>query len=529
MHYSRSAIRERAVQTQRPEHPSIASAWTRQLALALSLLSPVGASTASRAFAQDDGGAFPSSTTSEMASNPLESLEKLTTPFLSRSSAETRMRGPDYQRYARAKAEHDELFGANSSVLLVWPDHYLSYEPFGETTRFDDHGLKEHIRTWSREQFGDRRDGVLNLDEAVATVRATTSLLGPAAFRISDQQSEGSPLIAVIGFDSARPRTLALKSLAGISCPTVMLTRLISREDLATFVRLHESGHAFQFLSGLNKDSDHESPYERCIIEAEADVFACLWWLKTHAGDAAVPTFFSHLRRSSYFEHSVAGNEKMSVQYATQLPFFTALKFGELFATDGTLAEMTPEEIYIKTRQIVRLSLPYEKDILDETRALRSALKDSWQLPFRARIAQLTQMTHSETVSPLVQSAVEMYLESADFLTNPIHLRTEHPELAHLPLNEQAKILWLRELSDDLRHATAPTLVFDRHITELSAAGLTLWRLSTPSSDPETLTRVIMHEGSSDAFFVPIETRSYYLDVAKKIAIEKMNAPPASP
>jgi len=517
------------VQTYRPEHPSIASTWARQLVLSLSLLSPLGATAISQALGQERDGALAREGTAVVSSDPLDDLHTISTPFLSRSSAEARMRGADYPRYERARAEHAQIFGAKSSVLLIWPDHYLSYEPLGETTRFDDHGLKEHMHAWCREQLRSNHTSVPNFEDAVATVRATTSILGPAAFRIIDEQVEGPPLIAVVGFDSARPRALALKSLAGISCPTVMLTRLISREDLATFVRLHESGHAFQFLAGTNTNAEHESLYESCIIEAEADVFACLWWIKTHSGDTTVPTFFSHLRRSSYFEHAAGGTEKVSIQYATHLPFSAAIKFGELLVADGTLAAMTPEEIYSKARQIVALALPHEQEITDTTRILRTALHDSWQLPFHNRISQLSQMAQNDTVSPRIRSSLQLYLESVDFLTNPIHLRVAHPELAHFSLREQAKILWLRELTDDLRNATAPTLVLDRYTTELSAAALILWRLSTANSDPEAITKFIMHEGSPNAFFVPTETRSYYLDLAKKIAIETMNTPRALP
>jgi hypothetical protein len=172
-------------------------------------------------------------------------------------------------------------------------------------------------------------------------VYATTSLVGPAAFQINDTQTNATALIAVVGFDSARPRTLALKSIAGIACPTVMLTRLISRDDLETYVRFHESAHALQFVRGMRKEAQHESHYERCRVEAEADVFASLWWLKTRHGDAVVPTFVSHLRRSSYFEHAVRGNERISIQYAIHQPLIAALELGEQMARDGTLSTMS--------------------------------------------------------------------------------------------------------------------------------------------------------------------------------------------
>ncbi len=494
-------------------------AWVRPLALVLSSLAPLGAA---RVTAQEDPNPHPRTVSAAVSEFPPHGLDALTVPYLARSSAQSPEGSTDFLRFAYAARAHEEIFGANSPVLLVWPDHYLSYEPLGAGSRFDTNRLRERLIEQGRAVLLDGTYMQVKYDEAISTVRATTNLIGPAAFPLSERQAETPSLVAVVGYDSARPRTLALKSLAGISCPTAMLTRLIPRDDLHAFVLLHESGHAFQFLSGHKNDFEHESNYERCIAEAEADVFAALWWLKTRQGDAAVPTYFSHLRCSSFFEHTVRGNERVSLQYATDVSLRIALDIGARLVAEGTLAEMRPEEIYVKSRQIVQHTLPAERHIVELSRALHEALSQAWQLPFHARIERLEQMVRDGDIAPALQPAVEGYLESAAFLTEPSHLRVEYPDLASLPLNQQAEQIWIQELMADLQYAVAPALVLERYSTELSAAALGVWRLTTTSSDPEGLSRYIMHDGAPNTFFVPTERRSYYLDLTKKILEEKI-------
>jgi len=495
--------------------------WMRPLALALSLLSPVGAS---RTAAQEHSDIQPEVFISAVSTPPGPSLEQLSIPHLNHSISQSPTSHPDYLRFSKALKEHEEIFGIGSSVLLVWPDQYLSYEPLAGGTRFDNSRLMEFLTARGREVLLDGSYMLLKYDEAISTVRATTNLVGPAAFPLSDRQPEAPALVAVVGYDSARPRTLALKSLAGISCPTAMLTRLISRDDLRAFVQLHESGHALQFISGRHEDSEHESHYARCIIEAEADVFAALWWLKTRGGDATVPNYFYHVRCSSYFEHAARGAERVSLQYATHLPLLSALDEGGRLFHNGALSAMQPEEIYALSRKIVRCTLPQERETLELTRIIHRALGEAWQLPFHTRIERLSQMMHHGEVDTALQLSLQSYLSSTAFLTDSIHLGAEHADLAHLPLNQQAEQVWLRELREDLNYAVAPTLVLERYSTELSGAALGVWRLSVSSPEPDKLTRFIVHDGAVDAFFVPTERRSKHLDAAKEELTERLRA-----
>jgi hypothetical protein len=493
----------------------------RPLALALSLCSPIGAA---RSAAQEQSEIQPEVLISVVSTPPEPGLEQLSIPHLNHSISQSPTTHPDYLRFSKALKEHEEIFGIDSSVLLVWPDHFLSYEPLAGATLFDDSRLMEFLTARGREVLLDGSYMLLKYDEAISTVRATTNLVGPAAFPLSERQPEVPTLIAVVGYDSARPRTLALKSLAGMSCPTAMLSRFISRDDLRAFVQLHESGHALQFISGRHEDSEHESHYARCITEAEADVFATLWWLKTREGDTTVPNYFYHLRCSSYFEHAARGAERVSLQYATHIPLLSALDQGERLFRNGALSAMQPEGIYELSRQIVRRTLLQERETLELTRAVHRALGDAWQLPFHARIERLNQMMRQAEVDTALQPAVQSYLSSVTFLTDPVHLHAEYPDLTHLPLGQLAERVWLRELRGDLNYAVAPTLVLERYSTELSGAALGVWRLSASSPEPDKLTRFIVHDGAVDAFFVPTEHRSKHLDAAKEELTERLRA-----
>jgi hypothetical protein len=193
---------------------------------------------------------------------------------------------------------------------------------------------------------------------------------------------------------------------------------------------------------------------------------------------------------------------------------------------DGTLVTMDSHAVYKLARQIVRFTLPQEQALLDTTSTIREALNEAWQLPFHTRIAKLTQISDSGTSSRFLDSSIRSYLESADYLTNPAHVRAEYPDLAQLPLNKQAEVLWTQELIADLQHATAPMLVLERYTRELAAAELETWRLSTSSGDEDTLSDFAKYRGAADAFFVPIEKRAEFLKIAKKLVIEKLSAPP---
>jgi hypothetical protein len=446
----------------------------------------------------------------------------LSIPRVTTTSPKPPESAPDFARFISAVDEHNTIFGERSNVLLVWPDHFLSYEPTKGNT-FNSLALREHLEGMSKKTSAEDSHTNVRYDDAVSTVRATTSLVGPAAFSLSDYLPESPPLVVVVGFDSSRPRSLVLKSLAGINCPTVMLTRTISRDDLHSFVRLHESGHAFQHIEGRVKDSDVETSYERCIIEAEADVFATLWWLKTRHGDETVPRFFAHLRNSNYFEHAARACGDLTIQYATHLPLRVALELGAHLHKEGSLSSMSAREIHAHAQKIVKLSLPQEHQLRDTTRLLKATLKDLWQHAFQTRIALITKLLEAEDTPSELRPALTSYLESVSFLTDPKHLRDAFPELMHLTLAEQAEQIWVRELIDDLEYAVIPSIVVERYTNDLSAAALAVWRLSHTSSDSDELARVIQHNGSSDMFFVPTSKRAHYLEIAQQILLEKIN------
>ncbi len=454
---------------------------------------------------------------------PLESLSTLTVPRITSPDPKLPEHFPDFARFLEAVGEHETIFGERSHVILVWPDHYLSYE----TTRgsiFHSVALREHLESVSKETLPTGSYAGVQYEDAVSAVRASTSFVGPAAFSFSDNQPEFPPLVAVVGYDSSRPRSLVIKSLAGIACPTVMFTQMISRDDLHAFVRLHESGHAFQHTAGRVKESDVETSYERCIIEAEADVFATLWWLKTRNGDETVPRFFAHLRNSNYFEHAARSCEELTVQYATHLPLRAALEVGAGLAKKGALSSMSAEEVHRHAQKIVALALPPEHQLRQTTQLLKTTLQDLWKHPFHARSSLIAESLTGEEIPSELRPALTSYLESVSFLTDPSHLQTTFPELAHLTLAEQAEQIWIRELIDDLHYAVTPSMVVERYSHDLAAAALAVWRFSRTTADVEgeELKRVIVHDGSPDLFFVPTARRERYLEMAQQILRERM-------
>jgi hypothetical protein len=426
-------------------------------------------------------------------------------------------------RHETAIRDHEFIFGKDSPVLLIWPDHYLSYEHLGGMTSFSGEALRDTLQAEGRRLILDGTTSPHAFEDSVSTVRATTSLLGPAAFPITERSPEFPPLIAVVGFDSARPRSLALKSLAGITCPTFMFTHLLSREDLHTFVRFHESGHVFQHLSGRILPNDVETAYERCRVEAEADVFASLWWQKTHGGDLHVPNFFSHLRHSNFIECAVSGNKNLTLQYSTVIPLQASIARGELLWKSGQLSQMSSEEVYCMARSIVSNSLPTEHQLTATIRELHEVLAPHWKEPFHRRIAGIRAFL-SETKPPApLEEAIQKYLQSIDFLTEPAHISKSHPHLSRLTLTQQAQELWLEELIDDLKFSHAPALVIDRYELELSSTALALWRLSVTSSKGDAIKDYIKHSGSPDEFFVPSETKSRLLSDVKEVVIQRLN------
>jgi hypothetical protein len=132
-------------------------------------------------------------------------------------------------------------------------------------------------------------------------------------------------------------------------------------------------------------------------------------------------------------------------------------------------------------------------------------------------------MSATSRFSAPLDASIKSYLESADFLTNPAHVQAEYPDLAHLPLRDQAQALWIRELVEDLRYATAPMLVLERYTRQLSAAELEAWRLS---SDPDSLTDFIKRRGAPDAFFVPMEEQEKLLHAARHNVLRKLTTHP---
>jgi len=487
--------------------------WVKHLVVALSFLSPVAAP---RAEGQDISDTEMSRVTKLIEPTPLERLTTFTVPSIKSSTHKIPENSPDFRRFMRASAEHDLIFGEGSNVLLVWPDHYLSYEPH-KGSNFNSSALREHLEAVSRETAFSGTYANVKYDDAVSAVNATTSFVGPAAFSLSDHLPDSPPLVAVVGFDSSRPRSIALRSLAGINCPTVMLTRTIAREDLHSFVRLHESGHALQHTDGRVKDSGVETSYERCIIESEADVFATLWWLKTRNGDNTVPMYFAHLRNSNYFEHAARSCGEMTIQYATQRPLFAALEVGAHFAKQGTLSAMSAEEIYVHAQKIVMLSLPPEPELRDTTRSLKETMRDLWQNPFKTRLAMVTETLKAEDTPAELRSALTSYLESATFLTDTKHLENSFPELSHLTLTEKAEQIWVQELIDDLQFSVTPSIVVERYASDLAAAALATWRLTNTSPDGDQVRRVIQIDGAPDMLFVPTSTRERYLEIAKRV------------
>ena len=426
-------------------------------------------------------------------------------------------------RYETALREHEQIFGKGSAAILVWPDHYLSYERLGGKTSFEEQVLKDTLRSEGARVIIDGSTLVHPLEDAVSTVRATTALLGPASFPIVKGSPEFPPVIAVVGFDSARPRSLAQKSLAGITCPTFMFTQLLSREDLHTFVRFHESGHVFQHFSGRVLPDDIETPYERCRIEAEADVFAALWWIKTHSGDRSVPSFFSHLRTSNFIECAASGNERLTLQYATILPLQSAIERGAALWESGELDEMSSDEVYYLARSIVAHVLPTERQLTATIRELHDALTPYWKEPFHRRTASIRESLAKKDTPKSVEAVVEMYLDSVDFFTDPSHVVRSHPHLADLPAADQAREIWLQELLDDLAFSDAPALVIDRYELDLSSSALALWRLSVTSSRGEEIKEYIKYSGAPNEYFVPSEIKSRMLSDVKKSAIEALN------
>jgi hypothetical protein len=485
----------------------------------LSFFSPVALP---RAEGQEESSSSAPRVTTLVVPTRLESLSALAVPRISTSTPRIPEHAPDFARFTHALDEHEAIFGERSNVLLVWPDHYLSYEPSKGIT-FNSAALQEHLEALSSKNASRDSFTAVKYEDAISTVRSTTSFVGAAAFSISDYHPESPPLVAVVGYDSSRPRSLVLKSLAGITCPTVMLTQMISRDDLHSFVRLHESGHAFQHTEGRVKDGSVETSYERCIIEAEADVFATLWWLKTRHGDASVPTYFAHLRSSNYFEYTARACEEATIQYATYRPLRAALEVGAYLEKNGSLSAMSAAEIHMQARKIVALSLPPEHQLRDTTALLKATLHNLWQHPFHTRIGLVTELLTAEAPPVEIRESLQWYLESVNFLTDPKNLTSSFPELSHLPLAEQAEHIWVNELINDLEYAVTPSLVIERYSNDLSAAALAVWRLSSASSDGEDLKRIIQIDGSPEQFFVPTGKKDRYLEIAQQILLDKMN------
>ncbi len=498
---------------------SAVESWARGLALSLSLLLPASALT-QRAKAQETGApgttlVSTKASTAERVTNSLDVRLAPVTPVMLREAKLS-----DNARHELARSEHRLIFGDDSGTLLVWPDHYLSYERLGNKTLFESNALWNLFLAENRRLIPDGSSHRQSIDDAVSTVRATTTLLGPAAFPIAEGSPESQPIIAVVGYDSARPRSLALKSLAGISCPSVMLTQQISRDDLHAFVRFHESGHVFQHRNGRVKPNDVETPYERCRIEAEADVFATLWWLKTRSGDQELPCFFSKLRISNFLECSVAGDSQLAMQYATVAPLLAGIERGAHLARVGTLEDSSAYDLYIMSRAIVDGSLPQHAQLEETIRLLNRELGNIWGYPLRERAEMIRQALAQEEIAQQVVPLVELYLESITSLASPQPLLESRADLNGYSMTQKAEIIWLEELLEDVRYSTAPLLVIERYENDLSAAALALWRLSVTAKDPESLKNKIKHSGSPDELFVPLETRANRLGEVKQVLIE---------
>jgi hypothetical protein len=184
---------------------------------------------------------------------------------------------------------------------------------------------------------------------------------------------------------------------------------------------------------------------------------------------------------------------------------------------------MSAEEIHMQARKIVALALPPEHQLRETTSVLKATLRNLWQHPFHTRITLVTELLTADATPTEIREALQLYLESVNFLTDPKNLTSSFPELSHLPLAEQAEHIWVNELINDLEYAVTPSLVIERYSNDLSAAALAVWRLSSASSDGEDLKRIIQIDGSPEQFFVPTGKKERYLEIAQQILLDKMN------